>query len=94
MIKSKKSGRRGQSQIKADKEGKLFVTWDGPHGKREMTDVKYERGTITFKNKPEESENAFKMTFEGTVRGDTLTDLQCDVGGEGAQLVCLIARCA
>ena len=57
--------------IKADKEGKLSAVWTSPRGAREMQDVKYERGTLTFKNKPN-AENTFNITFEGTVRGDTL----------------------
>ncbi len=57
--------------IKADKEGKLSAVWTSPRGARQMQDVKYERGTLTFINKPTE-ENSFSMNFEGQVRGDTL----------------------
>ncbi len=59
--------------IKADKEGNLTAQWQGRRSKSEITDLQYERGRLTFKRKSTFQERQRESTFEGTVRGDTLS---------------------
>ena len=68
-------------KIRTDEEGKLTAVWNSPRGEREMEDIKYERGTVTFKNKPS-AENNFNMTFEGSVSGDVLKGVLKSERGE------------
>ncbi len=59
--------------IKADKEGELTGEWQSQWGEHEVTDVAYERGTLTFKRKSKFQDREWESTFEGTVRDDTLS---------------------
>ena len=52
--------------ITADKEGKLNVDWKSKGAQTEISDVKYERGKLTFKRKTKVGERQFDSTFEGT----------------------------
>jgi hypothetical protein len=59
--------------VKADKEGKLRAQWQSQWGEHEVTDVAYERGNLAFKRKSKFQDREWESTFEGTVRGDTLS---------------------
>jgi len=63
----------GTLVIKAGKEGELTAQWQSQRGEHEITDVQYERGTLTFKRKSKFGDREWESTFEGTVRRDTLT---------------------
>ena len=68
--------------IKADKEGNLTAQWQGRRSKSEITDLQYERGNLTFKRKSTYQERQRESTFEGTVRGDTLSGAMKSERGE------------
>jgi len=68
--------------IKADKEGNLTAQWQGRRSKSEITDLQYERGRLTFKRKSTYQDRQLESTFEGTIRGDTLSGVMKSERGE------------
>lgn len=68
--------------VKADKEDKLTGQWQSKQGEHEITDVKYERRKLTFKKKSKIKNRQLKSTFEGTIRGDTLSGVIKSEKGE------------
>ncbi len=59
--------------IKVDKEGNLTGQWQSRRGESAVTDLQYERGKLTFKRTSTYQDRKREYTFEGTVRGDTLS---------------------
>jgi len=57
----------------ADKEGALTAQWKSERGEPTISDVQYERGTLTFKAKSANADRAWEATFEGTIEQDKLT---------------------
>jgi len=72
----------GTLVIKADKERNLSAEWQSRRGENQITDMKYERGSLTFKRKSKYGDREFESTFEGTVRGDTLSGAFKSTRGE------------
>ncbi|HCF94296.1 MAG: hypothetical protein QM518_03110 [Verrucomicrobiota bacterium] len=61
-------------EIRADEEGALKGVWKSRRGESEVTDLNYERGTLTFKRSVTFQENTWESTFEGTFnREGTIT---------------------
>jgi hypothetical protein len=73
--------------IKADKESNLSAQWQSEMGEHEITDLKYERGSLTFKRTSKFGERQFESTFEGAISRDTLTGTfkseRGDIAAEG-----------
>jgi len=70
-----KAGEReftGTLTITADKEGNLKGTWKSDRGESEVSDVKYENRTLTFKRVIQRENNPMEMAFEGTVSFNSL----------------------
>ena len=63
----------GTLVIKADKERNLSGQWKSQRGESEITDLKYERGNLSFKRTSKYGDRQWESTFEGNIRGDTLT---------------------
>jgi len=63
----------GTLVIKADKERNLSAEWQSGRGENQITDLKYERGSLSFKRKSKFGEREFESTFEGTLERDTLS---------------------
>ncbi|MFZ2146126.1 MAG: methyltransferase domain-containing protein [Sedimentisphaerales bacterium] len=61
--------------VKADEEGKLTADWQSQWGEHEITDVKFEDGNLTFKRKSKIQDKQWESTFEGTVKGHTLSGI-------------------
>jgi hypothetical protein len=59
--------------VKSDKERQLTGEWQSQWGEHVVSDVAYERGNLAFKRKSKFQEREFESTFEGTIRGNTLT---------------------
>ncbi len=59
--------------IGADKEGALTAQWKSERGESALSDVQYERGTLSFKAKSANPDRAWEATFEGTMEQDKLT---------------------
>ena len=68
--------------VKAGKEGKLTAQWQSQWGEHEITDIQYERGKLTFKRTSKFQERQLDSTFEGTIRGDTLSGVISSEMGE------------
>jgi hypothetical protein len=68
--------------IKLDKEGKPTGQWQSRRGESEVTDLLYERGKLTFKRTSTYQDRKREYTFEGTVRGDTLSGMIKSERGE------------
>jgi hypothetical protein len=68
--------------VKAGKEGELTAQWQSQWGEHEITDLQYERGKLNFKRKSKFQEREFDSTFEGTIRGDTLSGVISSEMGE------------
>jgi len=58
--------------ITADKEGQLHAQWQSGRGEHEITDLAYERRSLSFKRKTKMQDREWESTFEGTFAGDTL----------------------
>ena len=68
--------------IKLDKEGKPTGQWQSRWGESEITDLLYERGRLTFKRTSTYQDRKREYTFEGNVRGDTLSGMIKSERGE------------
>lgn len=70
--------------IKADKEGNLAADWKSQRVKHNITEVKYERGKLTFKNNSKMDDRQWASTFEGNIRGGTISGVLKSERGEMA----------
>lgn len=68
--------------VTADNDGKLAAKWQSERGEHEVTDVKYERRTLTFKRNSKMGDRQWESTFEGTVQGNVLTGVFKSERGE------------
>jgi len=59
--------------VKADEEGKLAADWQSQWGEHEITDVEFKGGKLTFKRKSKIQNRQWESTFEGTIKGHTLS---------------------
>jgi len=57
--------------VKADKEGKLTAQWRSERGELEITDVQYERGSLSFKMERKSEDRQREAAFEGTIERET-----------------------
>jgi len=76
--------------VKADEEGKLAADWQSQWGEHEITDVKFKGGKLTFKRKSKIQDRQWESTFEGTIKGHTLsgtiTSERGDITAEGKRV--------
>ncbi|MBN1804125.1 MAG: hypothetical protein JW837_02630 [Sedimentisphaerales bacterium] len=76
--------------VKLDKEGKLIGEWLSQWGEHEITDIAYERGTLTFKRKSKMQDREWESTFDGRITDDTLTGVikseMGDIEAEGKRI--------
>ncbi len=68
--------------VKVNKEGNLTGQWQSRRGESKVTDLQYERGKLTFKRTSTYQDRKREYTFEGTVRGDTLSGVMKSERGE------------
>lgn len=57
--------------IKQDKDGNLVGEWKNEQVESTVSDVNYQRGTITFKRKSKMGDREWESTFEGTIERQT-----------------------
>ena len=82
-----KAGEReftGTLTITADKEGNLHGMWKSDRGESEVSDVKYENRTLTFKRVIQRENNQMEMAFEGTLGYNSLEGVFKSERGEAA----------
>lgn len=68
--------------IKADQEGKLTADWKSQLGEHQITDVKVKDGTLTFTRKSKTQDRQWESSFEGKVKGQTLSGVFKSQEGE------------
>ena len=59
--------------ITQEKEGNYAGTWKSQWGETAVDDIKFEDGKVSFTRTSKYNEREFKSTYEGTIKGDTLT---------------------
>ena len=57
--------------IKADKEGELSAEWKNDRAQVEVSDLKYQRGSLTLKRKTKMADREWDSTFEGSIDRQT-----------------------
>jgi hypothetical protein len=78
--------------VKADKENNLMGEWKSQWGEHTVTDVQYERGSLSFKRKSKFQDREMESTFEGTIdrQTDTLSGMikseMGDIQAEGKRI--------
>ncbi|KPK36141.1 MAG: hypothetical protein AMJ65_16615 [Phycisphaerae bacterium SG8_4] len=59
--------------IRADEQQKLAADWNSQWGEHEITNVAFKAGKLTFDRKSKIQDQQFDSSFEGNVKGHTLT---------------------
>lgn len=59
--------------VSADKEKKLQAEWQSQWGEHEISDVQFKDGKLTFSRVSKFSDREWKTTYEGALKGHTLT---------------------
>jgi len=59
--------------VKADKERKLTADWESQWGEHEITNVNFKAGKLTFDRNSKAQDREWESSFEGKVKGHTLT---------------------
>jgi len=59
--------------IKADAQGKLSADWKSQYGEHEVTNVQFKPGKLTFDRKSRMGDRQWESSFEGTLKGHTLS---------------------
>jgi len=59
--------------VSADKEKKLQAEWQSQWGEHEISDVQFKGGKLTFSRVSKFNDREWKTTYEGTLKGHTLT---------------------
>ena len=79
-----KIGERGITSrlvIKANEEGKLSGAWKSERGEHVISDLKYERGALSFRRKSTFGERVIESTFEGRIgRGELSGKIKSEMG--------------
>ena len=76
--------------VKAEEGGKLAADWQSQWGEHEITDVNFKGGKLSFKRKSKMQDRQWESTFEGTIKGHTLsgtiTSERGDITAEGKRV--------
>jgi hypothetical protein len=59
--------------IKPDAKGKLAAEWKSQYGEHEVTNVQFKPGKLTFDRKSRIQDRQWESSFEGTLKGHTLS---------------------
>ncbi|MHC4430505.1 MAG: SAM-dependent methyltransferase [Planctomycetota bacterium] len=59
--------------IKRDAQGKLSADWTSQYGEHEITDVQFKAGKLTFDRKSRIQDRQWESSFEGEVKGHSLS---------------------
>lgn len=68
--------------VKAGEEGQLTAQWRSERGELEISDVQYERRSLSFKMKSTNAERQWEAAFAGTIQGNTLSGTVTSERGE------------
>lgn len=59
--------------LKADDQRKLTADWKDPRGEQQITNVNFKAGKLTFDRKRKTQDRSWESSFEGKIKGHTLT---------------------
>jgi len=59
--------------VKPDQDGKLAADWQSQWGEHNISDVEFKRNKLKFKRTSKVQDRQWESTFDGTVRGHTLS---------------------
>ena len=59
--------------IKAGEKGRLTAAWQSQWGQHEITEVAFQSGKLTFTRKSKVQDRQWESTFEGTIKGQSLS---------------------
>jgi hypothetical protein len=59
--------------VKADTQGKLSADWQSQYGEHEIANVQFKAGKLSFDRKSKIQDQQWESSFEGTVKGQTLS---------------------
>lgn len=80
--------------IKSDAKGKLSAEWKSQYGEHEVTNVQFKPGKLTFDRKSSIQDRQWESSFEGTLKGQTLSGTiksdRGDIALEGKRMGALI----
>jgi hypothetical protein len=68
--------------VTADKENNLQAEWQSQWGEHEISNVQFKDGKLTFSRVSKFSDREWKSTYEGTLKGQTLTGTISSQQGE------------
>ena len=68
--------------IKANEKGKLSADWKGQSGEDQITKVQFKGNKLSFVRKSKAQDQQGESTFEGTIKGQTLTGVMKSGQGE------------
>jgi len=68
--------------VKAGEEGQLTAQWRSERGELEISDVQYERRSLSFKMKSTNAERQWEAAFAGTIQGNALSGTVTSERGE------------
>ena len=68
--------------IKANEKGKLSADWKGQSGEDQITKVQFKGNKLSFVRKSKAQDQQGESTFEGTIKGQTLTGVMKSDQGE------------
>lgn len=76
--------------VKADEAGKPVAQWQSQWGEHQITDVTFKKGKLTFQRKSKIQDQEWESTFEGTLKGQTLSGVikseRGDIAAEGTRV--------
>jgi hypothetical protein len=59
--------------VNANEQGKLTADWQSQWGEHEITNVNFKAGKLTFERNSKAQDRQWESSFEGTIKGHTLT---------------------
>ncbi len=59
--------------VKADAQGKLSADWKSQYGEHKITNVQFKAGKLSFDRKSSIQDRQWESSFEGTIKGHTLS---------------------
>ncbi len=59
--------------VKTDAQGKLTADWKSSYGEHEITNVQFKPGKLTFDRKSKIQDRRWESSFDGTLKGHTLS---------------------
>jgi len=80
--------------VNADDQGKLSADWKSQYGEHEITNMQFKQGKLSFDRKSRTQDRQWESSFEGTLKGHTLSGTiksdRGDIALEGKRVGALV----